>query len=72
MLSANDVAHLNALALEQGTRRRPAYKLKTLSDIRYLINYVGSKVGEAGQLTEEHNPTTVTEMYHAVEEHFVI
>jgi hypothetical protein len=70
MLSANDVAHLNALALEQGTRRRPAYK--TLSDIRYLINYVGSKVGEAGQLTEEHNPTTVTEMYHTVEEHFVI
>jgi hypothetical protein len=70
MLSANDVAHLDALPLEQGTRRRPARK--TLSDIRYLMNYVESKVQEAGQWTEEHNPTTVTEMYRAVEEHFVI
>jgi hypothetical protein len=59
MLSANDVAHLVALPLERGTRRRPARK-KTLSDIRYLINYVESKVREAGQWTEEHNPTTVT------------
>jgi hypothetical protein len=45
---------------------------KTLSDIRYLMNYVESKVREARQWTEEHNPTTVTEMNHAVEEHFVI
>jgi glycosidase len=70
MLSANDVAHLDALPLEQGTRRRPARK--TLSDIRYLMNYVESKIREARQWTEEHNPTTVTEMNHAVEEHFVI
>jgi hypothetical protein len=45
---------------------------KTLSDIRYLMNYVESKIREARQWTEEHNPTTVTEMNHAVEEHFVI
>jgi hypothetical protein len=71
MLSANDVAHLDALPLEQGTRRRPAHK--TLSDIHYLMNYVeSSKVREARQWTEEHNPTTVTEMNHAVEKHFVI
>jgi hypothetical protein len=29
MLSANDVAHLDALPLEQGTRRRPARKSDT-------------------------------------------
>ena len=38
----------------------------------YLMNYVESKIREARQWTEEHNPTTVTEMNHAVEEHFVI
>jgi hypothetical protein len=42
MLSANDVAHLDALPLEQRTRRRHARK--TLSDVRYLMNYVESKV----------------------------
>jgi hypothetical protein len=36
------------------------------------MNYLESKIREARQWTEEHNPTTVTEMNHAVEEHFVI
>jgi hypothetical protein len=36
------------------------------------MNYVESKIREARQWTEDHNPTTVTEMNHAVEAHFVI
>jgi hypothetical protein len=43
MLSANDVAHLDALPLEQG-RDVDLHARATLSDIRYLMNYAESKV----------------------------
>jgi hypothetical protein len=36
MLSANDVAHLDALPLEQGTRRRPA---RTQDTFRHSLSH---------------------------------
>ena len=70
ILTVKDVAHLDALPAQEGERRREARKI--LADIRFLMNYIEEKVRETGQWTDNHNPTSVSQMYRSVEHLFAV
>jgi hypothetical protein len=70
ILSSNDVVHLDALPLAAGEKRRPARKV--LADLRFVMMYIEMKVREADRWTDEHNATSIAQMFRAVEHHFII
>jgi putative protein kinase ArgK-like GTPase of G3E family len=70
ILTSADVAHLDALPLAAGERRRPARKV--LADLRFLMMYVEMKVREANRWTDNHTATGIAQMFRVVEHHFII
>jgi hypothetical protein len=70
ILTSADVAHLDALPLAVGERRRPARKV--LADLRFVMTFVETKVREANRWVDDHNARSIAEMFRVVEHHFII
>ena len=69
-LEFGDVRHLDKLPLEPGEKRRPARKI--LSDLRFLMNSIESKVRDAGQWTNEHTAASAHAMFLRVAHNFIL
>ena len=69
-MKGDDISHLDTLPLDAGVKRRPARK--TLSDMRYLMTFLETKLKASNKWTDIHDTTTVTKMYRDVENCLVI
>jgi hypothetical protein len=70
MLNGLDVAHLDALPLAVGTRRRRARKIPC--DPQFLMNVAEQMVRLNGRWTEEHTLESVNGMFQTVANHFIL
>jgi hypothetical protein len=70
MLNGQDVAHLDALPLPAGSRRRKARKI--LCDLRFMMNLVERMVRLNDSWADEHTLESANEMFRTVSHHFVL